>query len=124
MHAFCWILGDIECVLSVDDNASLEIKKKFIEKKGFIPQNITIQKWFSFLLQHGVRPYQSAMNDELHDKKIGFMLFNGTSAQFKSEEKNFNEHYFTKDFKIYSDKISKFVMKCNEKTNNRLAKLL
>ena len=94
-----------------------EIRKKF---NGRIPKNITIQTWFSFLLQHGVRPYQSALNDELQNKKIGFFLVSGISAQYKSEEKSFNEHYFTKDLKIYSDKIAKFVMKCDEKTNNEV----
>ena len=48
-----------------------EIKKKF---RGRIPKNITIQTWFSFLLQHGVRPYQSEMHADLHEKKIGFCL--------------------------------------------------
>ena len=48
-----------------------EIRKKF---NGRIPKNITIQTWFSFLLKHGVRPYQSIMNGDLHEKKIGFYL--------------------------------------------------
>lgn len=52
-----------------------EIRKIIVqETKGYIPENITIQTWFSFLLQHGVRPYQSIMNNELHEKKIGFHL--------------------------------------------------
>ena len=52
-----------------------EIKKNIIEEtKGYVPKNITIQTWFSFLLQHGVRPYQSAMNEELYDENIGFFL--------------------------------------------------
>ena len=46
-----------------------EIRKKF---DGSIPSNITIQTWFSFLLQHGVRPYQSVMDNSLHEIKIGF----------------------------------------------------
>ena len=36
-----------------------EIIKKFVELNNCIPKNITIQPWFSFLLQHGVRPYQT-----------------------------------------------------------------
>lgn len=36
-----------------------EIRNKFIELYGFIPTNVTIQTWFSLLLQHGVKPYQS-----------------------------------------------------------------
>ena len=38
-----------------------EIRKKFYEIKGYIPSNITIQTWFSFLIQHGVKPYQSVV---------------------------------------------------------------
>ena len=49
-----------------------EIRNKF---KGWTPKNITIITWFSFLLKHGVRPYQSVMNDDLHEKKIGFSLW-------------------------------------------------
>lgn len=33
-----------------------EIKKKFYAINGCIPENITIQTWFSFLIQHGVKP--------------------------------------------------------------------
>lgn len=102
-----------------------EIRKKFIEKKGYIPRNITIQTWFSFLLQHGVRPYQSEMNDELHERKIGFHLTDQPSGTYQrsngktysyGEEKHFFQFYFTskKDFKIHSDKISKFIVGCDK----------
>lgn len=38
-----------------------EIIKKFFELNGCIPENVTIQTWFSFLMQHGVKPYQSVI---------------------------------------------------------------
>lgn len=99
------------------------IKKKIIkETGGYIPKNITVQTWYSFLLQHGVRPFQSSMNDDLWDKKIGFFLISGTSARYISETKDFFKHYFTKDFKIYSDKISKFIIKLNEKVSGDVIK--
>lgn len=107
-----------------------EIRKKIIEKKGFIPHNITIRTWFSFLLQHGVRPYQSSLNDELHDRKIGFHLTEHASGtylingqiRYYGEGNNFFECYFTskKELKIYSDKISKFIVRCNEKTRGKV----
>lgn len=90
-----------------------EIKNKILMIKKFIPKNITIQTWFSFLLQHGVRPYQSVVNDLLHNRRIGFYLYQGKSAPYSSALDIFR-HYFTKDLKIYSDKISKFVYECNE----------
>ena len=109
-----------------------EIRNKF---KDCIPRNITIQTWFSFLLQHGVRPYQSIMNNNLHEKKIDFYLTekrSGLKYYINTQpvywgEKDFYEFYFTKDLKIYSDKISKFIIECNKKNNceiiNRIARI-
>ncbi len=100
-----------------------EIKKKIIEKINYIPENITVQTWFSFLLKHGVRPFQGI----IFDKRInGLILVNNKSALYvrKSETE---KYYFTKDIKIYSDKISEFVCAVNEKTNsavvNRISKI-
>lgn len=90
-----------------------EIKKKFIEINGSIPKNITIQTWFSMLLQHGIKPYQ----DYLTDKKInGMILVNQQSSPYVPEA-NVDKHYFSPEYKIYSDKLSKFVFKCNEKSD-------
>lgn len=107
-----------------------EIKKKFIEINGSIPKNVTIQTWFSMLLQHGVKPYQ----DYLTDKRInGMLLVNNPSGlktkftnkdgkevyvYYKDEEAD--KHYFSKEYKIYSDKLSKFVFKCNEKSSGAI----
>jgi len=104
-----------------------EIRKKIIEKNKCIPENITVQTWFSFLLQHGVRPFQGV----LFEKKIkGLILVNGQSgfkgdSKFKKpiyfgEEKEFEKHYFSNALKIYSDKLSKFVFRCNEKSNGNV----
>lgn len=107
-----------------------EIRKKIIKQtKGYIPKNITIQTWFSFLLQHGVRPYQSAMKSELHESRIGFYLtekqsgFRYENSQGKPVywgEVDFLKYYFTQSLKIYSDKISKFIIKCNKQVKNEI----
>ena len=103
-----------------------EIRNKFY---GHIPQNVTIQTWFSFLLQHGVRPYQSVMNSDLHEMKVGFYLterqsgikfYNRAGQPVPWKEKDFFKYYFSKDKKIYSDKISKFIVECNSKTNGEV----
>ena len=121
-----------------------EIRKKIIEKNKVIPENITVQTWFSFLLKHGVRPFQGV----LFEKKIkGLILVNSQSGLkayrnpcqeckqtklantncnkcrnpiYFGEEKEFEQHYFTNGLKIYSDKLSKFVFRCNEKSNGNV----
>lgn len=103
-----------------------EIKKKIIELNKSIPPHITVQTWFSLLLMHGVRPMQSMMFPQLHDKKDkGLILVNGQSVPGTKE--SYQNHYFTNDLEIYSDKIAKFVVKCNEKSGgyliNRLSRI-
>lgn len=95
-----------------------EIRKKFIELNGCVPSNVTIQTWDSFLLQHGVRPFQGVLTDE---KINGMILVNQKSGHKYGNvyygEEEFEEFYFSKERKIYSDKIAKFVCRCNEKSN-------
>lgn len=102
-----------------------EIRRKFIKINGCVPGNITIQTWFSFLIQHGVKPFQGSMGIPDFDFK-GLLLINDQSAKYIKEQ-NVLQHYFSSSGKIYSDKLSKFVVKCNEKNSgyiiNRLSRI-
>lgn len=104
-----------------------EIRKKIIKKNNFVPNNIAVQTWFSFLLQHGVRPYQGC----LYEKRINGLYFvnsqSGVKYYYKEkipicyqEYKDFEEYYFSKGCKIYSDKLSKFVYRCNESSKGNV----
>jgi DNA helicase-2/ATP-dependent DNA helicase PcrA len=103
-----------------------EIRRKFIDEIGYVPRNITIKTWFSFLIQHCIKPFQGLMNDKLFENDIkGMILVSKQSAvRFISksgfpvifkEEDNFDKHYFTKGNRIYSDKISKFISNLSKK---------
>ena len=109
------VSGENVLITTYTEENGREIRRKIIEVNGSIPPNITVQTWFSFLLQHGVRPYQGSMNHNLFGKRIGFYLSPEHSAKYCKEE-NLFKYYFTTDLKIYSDKISKFIFRCNEKT--------
>lgn len=108
-----------------------EIRKKFYQINGNIPENITIQTWFSFLLQHGVKPYQGT----LFGGDINGMLLVNSASGVKpkdnrgisvayTEEKDFNKHYFSPSFKLYSDKVSKFVVRCNDESKGQVLQRL
>nr|WP_121269863.1 UvrD-helicase domain-containing protein [Pedobacter schmidteae] len=104
-----------------------EIRRKFLEINRFIPANITIQTWFSFLIQHGVKPYQGSIySDEINGmllvneaSGINFVTKSGVKIPYK-ESSEFKKHYFTKSGKLYSDKLAKFVIRCNEKSGGNL----
>lgn len=122
-------------ITTYTETNALEIRQKIIAKKGYLPSNITIQPWFSFLLQHGVRPYQSSLNGEIHQARVGFFLSESKSGQkynqvgkplvFKGRpiywgEKDFKKYYFTKGLQIFSDKISKFIVASDKKEKGEI----
>lgn len=90
-----------------------EIINKIIKLNRAMPEYITVQTWFSFLLQHGVRPYQGKMVSETIK---GMLLVNQQSVLYTSETDT-KAHYLTSSQKVYSDKLSKFVVKSNERNN-------
>ncbi|MDP3003629.1 MAG: UvrD-helicase domain-containing protein [Bacteroidales bacterium] len=120
-------------IMTYTEANEAEIKKKLFNESPDhkIPNNITIQTWFTFLLKHGVKPYQGAYNNYLFDKEIkglsfsegksGLRYFNARGFPvYWGEEENFRKFYFSSDFKIYSDKLSKFVIACNENTKGEI----
>ena len=103
------------------------IREKFIVEKGFLPSNITIMTWFSFLLQHCVRPYQGCYK-EFSEIEIGFMLvseksgyrYKGSNSLVYWGEDNPKKFYLSSDNKIFSDKISKFVCEAIKRSENEV----
>jgi DNA helicase-2/ATP-dependent DNA helicase PcrA len=120
-------------ITTYTESNEAEIRKKILIKKKYIPTNITIQTWFSFLLQHGVRPYQGALNRRLFKQDVKGMILTNKQSAFRYFNKkinkpvywgedDFKKHYFTKNWKIYSDKLSKFVVKADKVTNGKVIK--
>ena len=100
-------------ITTYTDANTEEIKHKFYDECGCIPRHVSVLPWFTFLLNHCVRPYQG----KLYQSRIdNLLLVNGCSAPFSSE-KNISLHYFDKGGRIYSDKITKFAYRCNELSN-------
>ena len=46
-------------ILTYTDSNEKEIRSKLYQENGFIPQNVVVQSWFSFLVQHLIKPYQN-----------------------------------------------------------------
>jgi DNA helicase-2/ATP-dependent DNA helicase PcrA len=110
-----------------------EIRQKFVQKYGSVPSHITIQTWFSFLLQHGVKPYQGACRQDLFEKQInGILLVNEQSgvkyrlrdAQrtpvLYNDEAEFDKCFFNKDMRLFTDKLARFVVTANENSKGNV----
>lgn len=105
-------------VLTYTNENEAGIKRKYIEAMGYVPSNITVQSWFAFLMQHGARPYQGRIRKvkikglQLISGKSGLKFHNGRFPEYWPEN-DIEHHYFNSKNQIYSDKLSKFVAKCD-----------
>ena len=102
-----------------------EIRVKMIGEIGYIPDEITVKTWFSFLIAHGIKPFQG----NLFEHDIRGMVFVEGKSGFRYRrngrpiywgERDFDKYYFTEDKKVYSDKVAKLVMRCNEKSDGKV----
>lgn len=105
------------------------IRRKLIEaNKGCVPSNVTVQTWFSFLIEHGVKPYQywdeRVMGMELVSTASGlrYKMKNGTPVYWG--EADFYKYFFNSGMDVYSDKLAKLVVNCNEKSGGYVIKRL
>lgn len=94
-----------------------QIKDYIIKRLGSIPGNIEVKSWYTFLLSHGVRPYQNSTG--IIKRIPGIFFINHKSVPFIGEH-NILKHYLSNDGTIYTDKIAKFTCLCNEKTNGKV----
>lgn len=108
---------DGKVLITTYTNENLDqIEAFFIEQIGFVPANIAVQSWFSFLLQEGVRPYQNHM---IECERVQSILFQTKSPQYHKKD-----NYLTSAHAIYSNKVAEFVFECNKKTDGLISKRL
>jgi len=96
------------------------IRNKFIKLNKCIPKNVTIKTWFSFLIQHGVKPFQGHFDESLYAYSVKGLVLTNTKSAVKYtnnkgmpvcyKEDDLFKHYFSPERKIYSDKLSKLVV--------------
>lgn len=89
-----------------------QINEYIVQKNGFVPENISVLTWYSFLLQHGVRPYRNLVIDNM---RVRSLYFDNTpqSATF-TPKTNALKYYLTQSGLIYRDRVSEFVCQCND----------
>ncbi|WP_096187063.1 UvrD-helicase domain-containing protein [Evansella halocellulosilytica] len=87
-----------------------EIEKKFFDKLGYIPKNVVVQTWYSFLLRECVRPYQNLLYEKKRIENIEFV--NGQSTRYVAK-KDIENYYFRDGKYIYTDKLCDFILEVN-----------
>ncbi len=106
-------------VITYTESNEAEIRRKFFELVGHVPANVVITTWFSFLITHGVMPFQGSM----FDFSVAGMVLVSTQSGLKYRtrqdqpvfwaEEDIDKHYFDPSRRIYSDKLAKLAIRCN-----------
>ena len=100
-------------IVTYTNNNTREIIRRFGALNSGVPKHVDVVTWFGFLLRECARPYQRSKYAE---KRIeSFRFVNEQSAKY-TPEADTRRHYFEGDKLIYSDKIAKFVVECEEKS--------
>lgn len=96
-----------------------EIRQKFFDLVGHVPARVTIMTWFSFLIAHGVKPFQGC----IFSFNVAGMVFAVTQSGIKTvvnghpipyAESDFRRHFFDRASRVFSDKLPKLVIRCND----------
>lgn len=117
-------LPSSECVLilTYTDSNEKEIRNRFYQEKGYIPQNVAVQSWFSFLVQHLIKPYQNYLTDDNFAIK-GLAMVQSTDTRSKKAYRipktNWEKYYFTKHQKVLTEKLSELAYDCNKKSDGK-----
>ena len=80
------------------------IREKFYEINGCIPANVTIMPWFSLLIRHGIRPYQSYI---IANRVSGVFLVNKADRNLLKLKDTNEKKYVTASGNVYSNMIPK-----------------
>lgn len=99
-----------------------QIRNYITRENGYIPTNITILSWFSFLLQECVRPYQ---NFVYSDKRIETVYFPPDIGKFKVDRRfikktNIKSYFLVGGKYIINEHISEFSCLCNDKSSGKV----
>jgi hypothetical protein len=114
-------IADKKVLITTYTNENLDqITSYLIEKKGYIPPNVTVASWYSFLLQDGVRPYQNHLTNRGRIKSINF-----TARPSRYIAKADADRYFlTEGDKIYRDRVADFICECDNHTKGLIIRRL
>lgn len=126
------IKGDRVLITTYTESNEAEIRQKFFDLIGHVPVNVVIMTWFSFLIAHGVKPFQGGLFEfpvrgmVLVSEPSGIRFYNKGIGVLWPEE-DIDKHFFDQTGRVYSDKLPKLAIRCNEKSGgaviNRISRI-
>lgn len=111
-------------LLTTYTNENLDQIRDFLTARcGCIPPHITLLSWYGFLLQDGIRPYQTFVTSE--NRRANSILFEELKDwQRYVARANADTYYLTKGNDVYRDRVSDLVCTCDDASKGLVVKRL
>lgn len=93
------------------DNGANEIRARFIKKAGILPANIEVIPWLTFLLRHGVKPYQ---NPTLGVNVVGGLHFDPRPG--RPRKTDVHRYYLDPSGNVYREFLAELAVLLNEQS--------
>lgn len=109
-------------ILTYTDSNEKEIRNKFYNINGCIPPNVAFQSWFSFLIQHLIKPYQNFLTDDSFEIKGLAMVHSdnkGSRKTYMTSKSNWEHYYFSKQQRALTEKLSELAYDCNIRSGGK-----
>lgn len=120
-------------ITTYTDSNESEIRQKFFDLVGHVPANVVITTWFSLLITHGILPFQGCVFDFpvrgmlLVQAQSAIRYTNSSGVRVPWPEDDIAHHFFDGQGRVFSDKLSKLVIRCNQRSGgaviNRLSRV-
>lgn len=107
-------------IVTYTNNNVSEIRSKYYQLNGHVPNGTTIAPWFSFVLRDLVRPYQN----NVVNRRVSEVHFTNSRSVPYVRKTDIRKYYFDGVGKIYSDKISEFALLCEARTGGAVLRRL
>jgi len=104
-------------IVTYTNNNVREIIRRFGELNSGVPKHVEVATWFGFLLRECARPYQRAKYPK---RRLESLLFVNQRSARGIAESDTRRYYFANDELIYSDKIARFVVECEEQSHQKV----
>ena len=109
-------------ITTYTDSNEAEIRQKFFDLVGHVPANVVITTWFSLLITHGILPFQGCVFDFpvrgmlLVQAQSAIRYTNSFGVRVPWPEDDIAHHFFDGQGRVFSDKLAKLVIRCNERS--------
>ena len=114
------ITGGRVLIVTFTNENQRQIISRIEQLMGVMPKHMAVVGWFSFLINQGIRPYQSAATGKIG--QIGTLNFIGSHFKFAKRE-NLN-YYLDRSNNLFRDGVSDFACVVNKKSEGRAIKRL